>query len=69
MAKITVDIPDRLVDSFLGYMSDGGGECGFMEAYRDIDEYIPNTHVNFDYKDNDIQIKIHDSDTGELIEC
>lgn len=52
MAKIVIDIPDHMVDDFLGYMSDGGGEYGFIEAYSSVD----GKYVNFDYKDGGIQI-------------
>lgn len=55
MAKITVDIPDHLVDDFLGYMSDGGGEYGFMESYSNGDDR-EGKYVNFNYKDGGIQI-------------
>lgn len=49
MAEIKVTIPDHLVNSFLGYMSDGGGEYGFMETYQSIDERVSDTYVKFDY--------------------
>lgn len=48
MAKITIDIPDHLVDEFLGYMSDGGGEQMYMEAYAMQDDR-ENKFVTFDY--------------------
>lgn len=63
MAKIIVEIPDRLVDDFMGHMSDGGGEYGFMESF-----YEEGKFVNFDYKDGGIQITIRDEETGEVLE-
>lgn len=55
MAKIVIDIPDHLVGDFLGYMSDGGGEYGYMEAYSCGDDR-EGKFVNFNYKNGGIQI-------------
>lgn len=69
MAQITIEIPDRLVDDFLGYMSDGGGEQGYMEAYACGDDR-EDKFVNFDYPgwSDKIVITERDEDTGEIIE-
>ncbi|AIA64985.1 hypothetical protein AVV44_gp253 [Cronobacter phage S13] len=48
MAQITIEIPDHLVEEFLGYMSDGGGEQMYMEAYS-MQDGRENKYVNFDY--------------------
>lgn len=48
MAKIEIEIPDHLVEDFLGYMSDGGGEQNFMEAYACGDDR-KGKFVCFDY--------------------
>lgn len=69
MAKIEVEIPDRLVDAFLGYMSDGGGEYQFMESYHNIDEKIPGTFLGFTYSWKEQTIKINIiKDNGEVVE-
>lgn len=48
MAKIEIEIPDHLVEEFLGYMSDGGGEQNFMESYKMGDDR-EDKWVTFDY--------------------
>lgn len=56
IVPITINVPESLVDEFLGYMSDGGGEYGFMEAVSYMDLGLG---VTFDYnfKNRTIEIK------------
>ncbi|QFR56067.1 hypothetical protein CPT_Muldoon_112 [Serratia phage Muldoon] len=56
IVPITINIPESLVKEFLGYMSDGGGEYGFMEAVADHELGFG---VTFDYsfKNRLIEIK------------
>ena len=46
MAQIIIEIPDHLVEDFLGYMSDGGGEYHFMDWHSG--EY-PGKYLDFNY--------------------
>ncbi|UNA02475.1 hypothetical protein [Serratia phage SP1] len=56
IVPITINLPESLVKEFLGYMSDGGGEYGFMEAVS-CRELGFGVTFNYSFKDRWIEIK------------
>ncbi|AHY25369.1 hypothetical protein PS2_123 [Serratia phage PS2] len=61
IVPITINVPESLVEEFLGYMSDGGGEYGFMEAVSSMELGFGVT-FNYSFKNRTIEIEKVDNE-------
>lgn len=50
MVPITIMCDEALVSSFMGYMSDGGGEYGYFDACTDATDGKYSAIFNYDFK-------------------